>query len=193
MRRWLNRAATLLLGLALTAVGAWVLLAAAGQLDAVGLPRPSRPGAWYRSVADTVGDRPDLWLAGIAVGGVLLALLGLWLAFGQLRPAPVHRRRDIDIHRTLAGTTTLRAGAVSRAVARDLTSIRGVQGASVTTRRLGDPLLEVTIELASDVDVGDVRPALEAAYERTRTALNVEHLAVRARFDFTDEPTSRVV
>ncbi len=112
----------------------------------------------------------------VAAGSFLIAVLALWWMAAQTRIRAVHRL-PLEPDR-LHGTTTMRAGAVTDAVADELTSYPGIRAAgallhgSAVTPGLK---LGVTSENRADPDL--VRGEIEdAALPHLRTALEIDKI-----------------
>jgi hypothetical protein len=184
-----NRFLLLLLGLLLIAGGVIGLLAAGGWLPLL------EPGAIYQQSVDAVNARPSLWWTVIVVGALLLMLLGLLLAWGQISPPRGHHStpRSVTIERTNRGRTTLDAAALARAATLDLRRIPNVTGGRARFDNFGRrPRLLASLDLEADADLAAVRQNLEEVYGRLCRFLDVDRLQTSVRLRPTEREPTRV-
>lgn len=190
-----SRLTLMLLGLLLTLAGGaalsrslriWDDTAGAGSSDRSGLP------VLTPDVSDWVNRNGAVIWPVAALVGLLLALLGYRLLRAQLRTRPA-KARQVDLTDDPAsGITRVPASVVTAAFVDDLASVPGVEDASAAMR--GDPskpLVDVTLDVADDVDVEHVLSEVERgplAALRSAFDLQPEHTAVEVRFV---EPSSR--
>lgn len=183
----LNRALLTLLALLLIALGGAGL---AAGLDAFGSQFA------HRTVLDNafsryVGRHGSWVWPLIAVATILIALAALrWLA----TQASSERAGTTRVPgETGHGTTTLRASALSDAVANQIAGYRGVHGAKA--RLLGDTgneRLDLSITVADRVHFDDVRTRIETqAVADARTALDDPAFPVTVTYDITTKAPAR--
>ena len=169
-----NRAVLGLLGLILLAAGA---AGAAAGFGAFGSKFRTQK-VIDENYRDWVASHDWFWLAA-AGGSILIALLALrWL----LTQATSSRVGPLDLEPDRrAGRTVLAASAVSDAVAGEIESYRGVQGASAyLLGSRGAPTLLVHATLDATGDLGEVRRRIETgALVHAREALDKPDLPVR--------------
>ncbi|MFC0531721.1 hypothetical protein [Phytohabitans kaempferiae] len=139
----------------------------------------------------------------VIVVGLLVALLGLWLARLQLRTTGERGLRDLtggELKRAHAspsgdtvelqpeqpvpGETTVRAQALEKALRRDLARQPGIHAAKVDiTGAAAHPHLAVRLDLPPDTDLARVRAIADDALSRfaTTSGLEPEHPSFTAR------------
>ncbi|RBY77597.1 alkaline shock response membrane anchor protein AmaP [Geodermatophilus sp. TF02-6] len=147
-----NRVVLLLLGLVLLAAGV------AGLAVSFGLVGDSTDPVLPDRVRTYPDDQPWFWWA-VAVGCLVLALLGLRWLFAQLATDRVGRL-DLTVD-DRDGLTTVHAGGFSDAVEEEVERLRGVAGASAHLRDEGGRRLVLTVDLADYADIAEIRRALE--------------------------------
>lgn len=176
--RRLNRFVLFLLGVALVAGSVLGLLL---SFDVFGTGRARRP-VLDPQVRSFVADHHDPLWAAVAVGGVIVALLGLAWLRAQLH-AP--RAANTDVTRTAgAGSTVLSGGAVADALGAEVESYPGVTAAAARVH--GEdirPEVDLFVKVADDADIAGLRQRIRAdALSRVCQALEVD--AVRATVEF---------
>lgn len=169
-----NRSLLAFIGLLLLAAGAAGIAAGTGlfgdkiRTDKV-IPQYTR---------EWVAAHDWFWLA-VAAGSVLIALLALRWIFAQASTTRVSHL-DLEADRR-SGRTVLAGGAVTGAVAEEIESYRGVDGASahlLGTR--GAPTLLVHATLDGRVDPAEVRRRIQTdALAHARQALDRPDLPIR--------------
>ncbi|GGO81224.1 alkaline shock response membrane anchor protein AmaP [Wenjunlia tyrosinilytica] len=197
MRKIVNRVLLGLIGLALFAVGALVLI---GGLD---LPRHwgfTLPSWWplddpdqsvlSRASRTRWRDEGWWWPTVFAVLGALVVLT-LWWLLAQVR----HRRlAQLRIDVGEGGNALLRGPALEHAIEMEARRMEGVDGAKVTLhRRRGVPGVKVALTLAAHAEPGRVLETLETEQlgnARASVALDVLPSEVRLRSD--RHPATRV-
>jgi hypothetical protein len=159
-RSWLST-----LGVVLLAIGVVGLLLRAAVLV---LPEPGR--LWRDTGDAAVGYE---WIVSTTL--IVLGLILLWIGWRLLRSqfssptTPVH---ELTLQRQERGRTVVPADAVSRALARDVERLPGVQDASARLVGGGQrPHLVVNATVDGWSDMERVQTAIEEAYERLRSAL----------------------
>jgi hypothetical protein len=169
-----NRTVLALLGVVLLAAGAAGIAAGTGLFgDGVRtnmvIPQDTR---------DWVAAHDWFWLA-VAAGSILIALLALrWL----LAQTSTNRLRQLDVESDRsAGRTVLSVAAVTDAVAAEIGSYRGVDGASAhLLGARGAPTLLVHATLDGRGDPAEIRTRIQTeAVAHVRQALDVPDLPVR--------------
>lgn len=166
-----NRVRFLVLGLLLLALGVLGLLVQAGVLA---VEEPS--ALWMRVTEVAARVEPAVVAAVLVVIGLLLLLYGLRLLRRQIS-TPGQRVRDITLQQYEAGSTTIGADVVSRALTRDLAHLPDVH--DVTARLLSagpQPRVAVRASIDGDADLPTVRRAMEDVYERLCLVLGTESL-----------------
>jgi hypothetical protein len=191
------------IGALAAAGGAAALVVSAGWL---GRPRASRPLAdpmalqWLRA--------HQLWAqVGALVAGVLLVLLGLWLASRTLRREP---RPDLVLEvdgnpgetaagetaagETAAGGLLVTAHAVTEAIRVDAESVSGVAEARARVVRIGDtPALRLQLWLRHGADVHAVWSELDKrVLTRARESLGVPAIPTAIRLELGSAQRQRV-
>lgn len=160
-----NRTVLSLLGLILIALGVVGILLRAGVLA---LPDPS---ALWRQVADLVPGYE--WVVYVAL--IVLGLFLVWLGWRFIRAqfaTPTTAVRELTLQRDDRGRTTVPAGAVAKALERDVQRLPGVQEASARLVGAGArPHVVVDATVDGWSDLGRVRGAIEATYQRLQTSL----------------------
>jgi hypothetical protein len=181
-------------------VGGVGALAAAGGVAALvvsagwlGRPRASRPLAdpialeWLRA--------HQVWAqVGALLAGVLLVLLGLWLASRTLRPEP---RPDLVLEEdveTTAGGLLVTAQAIAEAIRADAESVSGVAEARARVVRVGDsPALRLQLWLRHGADVHAVWSELDKrVLTRARESLGVAAIPTAIRLELGSAQRQRV-
>lgn len=184
----LDRFLLLLLGLLLTAGGVLALLVGFGVFGS----RLRHKAVLHNFISAFIG-RNGQWLwPVIALVVLLLGYLALRWLLAQLRPTGV---RDIQLEaRPATGQTELAGGALISAVTGEISSYRGVAGASA--RFVGDelnPELRLRVQLDERADVAALRERIEtSAIAHARQALDNPQLPVRLDLVVTDKKAARV-
>jgi hypothetical protein len=176
------------MALALLAAGAYGLARSFGAFGRRAASDRILAGSWPRFVGDNSG-----WFWPVmAAASLLLALFVVlpWLR-AQLVPA---RPGMVNLTRPSGrGVTELRSAGAARALAGDVETYRGVQGASA--RLLGDPSapeVDLRVDVADDCDLPALRRRIEEhAVARLRQALELgDDMAVTVEFRLR-EPAGR--
>ncbi len=184
----LDRFLLLLLGLVLTAGGVLILLVGFGVFG----NRLRTKTVFDNVISDAIG-RNGQWLwPVIALVVLLLGYLALRWLIAQLRPTGV---RQLQLEpRSATGHTHLAGAAVTDAVTREVSSYRGVAGASA--RLVGDeldPELRLRVQLDSRADIAALRRRIETdAIAHARHAMDNAQLPVRLDLVVTTKKAARV-
>lgn len=184
----INRTGATLVAMVLVAGGAGGLVRSFGLGGADGSEEPVLGGDLRRSVVDNAG-----LVGGAAVFvGLVLAWMGWrWLRL-QLLPTP--SLRELRLTDDESGRTSVEAGAVTEAVARDVEAGPGVATARV--RLLGHqraPALDVRADVLADADpVGVRRHVDDFVLPRARSGLGRGELPLTVRLRL-GEPVSRTL
>lgn len=169
------------IALLLITLGAFGLMLSLGEIPGTDPTAPLLGPAqlrWWRE-ATPVGA------LGVAVGGLLAALLGYRLIEQELR-APDDPATGGLIQRNGGGRTRLPAGVLARALERDLVRDPGVCGARVVlTGAPPRPDLWIQLEVDAGARTAGVREHVGTAVRRftVTSGLQPAHLDVTARFD----------
>jgi hypothetical protein len=186
----LNRVLLLLVGLALTAAGAFGLAANQGAIDDL-----DSPAALYGDARDEVVGDPDLWYAVVlGVSGLVLVLALVWL-FRQFasRPGGPHLS-TVVVAADRRGRTTLEPVSLAQAMAHDLETVDGVRKAAVRIRSMGqEPAMRVRLTVDRAVDPDRVLADVEPVLHRGAQCLEASDVDARIRIDFAGRDESRVV
>jgi hypothetical protein len=144
-----NRLLLGVIGLALAAAGALVLLLAGGAISWA-----QTPASIWRSAARDATDSPSLSAAIASAGCLVLALAALAWARSQLRPVgDGPRLGTLRLGSRDRGRTTVPASAVAEAAGRDFGELFGVLSAEVRLLAVHPrPRAVVTLELGLDAD-----------------------------------------
>lgn len=185
-----NRAALAVIAMLLITAGLVGLLAAGEVL------RLAEPSQLYGESVAALSAWP--WSPPVAaVGGLLLAVVGLWWAARQLSAtAPSSRERRLRLEAATGGSTDLRTSAVGRAVAADLETLDGVASARAALHgeRPKAAMLHVSMAVDQRLDPADVPRRAEAAFQRAAGVLGLPDLPVRLHIRPLDQrASSRVV
>jgi len=183
----LNNTVLSLLALVLLGVGGYGLARGYG---AFGEARAADP-VLGDDVRDLVGRNAGWFWPLAAALAVLVAWLGLrWLLL-QVHTPTVSR---LPVRADGPGHTDLVASGATTALARDIEAYPGVRGARA--RLVGDdpaPEVDITVEVADDADVGEVRRRIEEhAIARFRDALELSELRSQLHVRLA-EPEGRTV
>lgn len=184
-----NRVLLAALGLLLFAGGGAGLLAGAGAFGG----DLDRRHLLDNPVAGFVADNSVWFWPVAALVAAVLAILALRWLIAVLSPAP--RPGDIVIRgERSAGRTTLRAGALSDALATELETYHGVHAARVRVAGTPtDPRLDVSVRTTEDADLARLRHRIETeGLAHARQALDTPRLPVRLDLTTTDHRSSRV-
>ena len=146
-----NRTLWALIGLLCLAAGVAGLVGASGYLGA------SVADYHLGSIALQSAKQPAaVMVGGIVVGGVIAALLGIFLIRAELDFGPPASFEDLHLPsaRGARGRTLVRSVALRRGLERDLEHIAGVQGVGVSLLGRPDaPRLQLRVEVESDRDL----------------------------------------
>ncbi len=182
-----NRAVVTVLGLLLALAGAYGVARSAGAWGSASAAAPLLDRGLRDALVDNAG-----WVGGTATFvAVLVAWFGWrWLRL-QVAPSPSLRRLTLGDGQD--GRTTIDAGAVSDAVARDLSASSHVAGARARVVEDGVLRLELTAEVAAGGDPQAVRTHVaEHVLPRARSALGRDDLAAHLLLRLAD-PTARTL
>ena len=147
-----NRTLHTLLGLVLLAAGGLGLAYGFGAFG--GGEHPLLP----QGMREFAMEQPWFWWA-VAGGCLVISLLALRWLLAQLRTDRLGRLDLTTDDRD--GLTTLHSGALADAVENEAEQLRGVIGASASTRDQRGRRLALTVSLAEYADIAEVRQALE--------------------------------
>lgn len=184
----LDRFLLLLLALLLTAGGVLGLLVGFGVFGS-----QLRHKSVFDNFISHFTGRNGQWLwPVIALVVLLLGYLALRWLIAQLRPSGV---RDLQLEpRSSSGHTELVGAALTDAVTDEITSYRGVAGASA--RLVGDrldPELRLRVQFDARADVAALRSRIEtSAVAHARQALDNPQLPVRLDLVVTDRKAARL-
>jgi hypothetical protein len=187
MNRRPNRVVLTVLAILLVALGAFLLLAAEGVVAL------DQPADVYRRTAAGAADYPAAWLLGLIVGGLVVAVLGLWLVARQFRWRPGGRLDTVVVQRADHGRTTLQAAAAADAAAADLRRRPPITGSAVRMVTFGSrPRLYVDLDVAAETDVHRALETAEESYQRLAGVLGVDAVSVDTRLRPTAPDRARV-
>lgn len=167
-----NRYRLALLALVLIALGVAGLLLAADQLVA------DEPSELYRRGADAVRSQPWIAPTVLILVGLVLAYLGL-RALRRQFATPTTRLTELTLDRGPQGRTTVEVDAYSRALTQDLERLESVHAATARVVGAGTgalPHVRVRATYDEGVGVGEVRAAMEPAYERLAATMGSQSL-----------------
>lgn len=184
-----NRVRFTLLGLLLLLIGSAGLLIQAGLLQDLLNVSIDQPGEAYQQVRDLAVAEPAWAVAALLALGLLLLFLGILLIRAQV-PTPATRVRELTLQKGSAGTTTVDAGVVAEALARDLERMPDVHDASARLVATGSrPKVAVRADVDSAADLGTVRGGMEEAYQRLQHVLGTD--GVEANLRVREVPSRR--
>lgn len=166
-----NRIRFTILGLLLLALGIAGLLVQAGVLS---VEQPS--DLWMRVTDAAARVQPAAVAAVLVVVGLLVLLYGLRLLRRQIS-TPGRRVGEITLQQYKAGSTTVEADAMSRALTQDLEHLPDVHDVTARLVSAGpQPRVTVRASIDGEARLATVRTAMEAAYERLCHVLGTESL-----------------
>jgi hypothetical protein len=169
-----NRVVLALFGLVLAAAGAGALLAGADLLGD-GLPSSS---LLDNSSAAYIGRNGDWFWPVLAVAALILALLAIWWLSKIIASTNRIGHIDLPARPPAAAHTSLVAGALTEAVAREIEGYRGV--GSVRVALVGPveaPMLAMAVNASRGADLAALRDRIETgALANARRVLENPHL-----------------
>lgn len=165
-----NRVGFALLGAALLAAGVVALLLRAGVLAG------EDPSTLYERAQGALAGSGVLVAAGVAVLGVLLALIGFRVVLAQV-PRPPKRLGRLVLQTGQPGATSVPARILARAVERDLERTGAVLSPDAVVVSAG-AAPSVRVEAGVDGSVLQARERMEPAFQRLCTAAGWEAVDV---------------
>ncbi|UVS78020.1 alkaline shock response membrane anchor protein AmaP [Actinokineospora sp. UTMC 2448] len=178
-----ERGLTGVVGLLALLAGALALVVGAGWLGRFRAARPVLDPV----ALDTVAAWPEVARIAAIAAGLLLLVLGIWLAARALRP-----EAHPDLH--LDDALTVTSGALSSAIAADAEQVAGVDRAKAAVVGERDaPALRLSLWLTEGADVKAVWQELDdSVLRRARDSLGVDALPTAVRVELGAARRTRV-
>ncbi len=181
----IQRISLLLLGLGLACGGVWLAITVRSESPSV-----ATPGALLRPVTSLYRDS-SIGLAFLALVGVVLIIIGLLMTIRQLRPQQP-QVRTATLATSSHGVTTADTRAVTRAVARDASTITGVTTTDVRLTELSPARALLHVGIAMDADLPSIVDSLGTVVDRLTSMLGAHGTHATASIAFTDDRLPRV-